>query len=97
MDHIHLAIKVSIQKVSLAYRLLVVVPAKLTNQSNLYYDKDYTRYGVTRYGVVRYTFTRRFLLHRTVTTQGYSSPRNNLGPCNTTMYPQDKTNHHDSI
>jgi hypothetical protein len=33
MDHIHLAIKVSIQKVSLAYRLLVAVSAKVTNQS----------------------------------------------------------------
>jgi hypothetical protein len=31
MDHIHRAIKVSIQKVSLAYRILVVVPAKVTN------------------------------------------------------------------
>jgi hypothetical protein len=53
----------------------------------LYYDKEYTRYGVTRYGVVRYTFIRCFLLHRTVTTQGYSSPNNNLGSCTTTMYP----------
>jgi hypothetical protein len=33
MDYIHLAIKVSIQKVSLAYRLLVAVSAKVTNQS----------------------------------------------------------------
>jgi hypothetical protein len=33
MDHIHLAIKVSIQKVSLAYRLLVVIPTKVMNQS----------------------------------------------------------------
>jgi hypothetical protein len=33
MDHIHLAIKVSIQMVSLAYRLLIAVPAKVTNQS----------------------------------------------------------------
>jgi hypothetical protein len=33
MDHIHLAIKVSIQKVSLDYRLLVAIPAKMTNQS----------------------------------------------------------------
>jgi hypothetical protein len=33
MDNIHLAIKVSIQKVSLAYRLLVAVSAKVTNQS----------------------------------------------------------------
>jgi hypothetical protein len=33
MDHIHLAIKVSNQTVSLAYRLLVAVPAKVTNQS----------------------------------------------------------------
>jgi hypothetical protein len=31
MDHIHLAIKVSIQKVSLAYHLLVAVSAKVTN------------------------------------------------------------------
>jgi hypothetical protein len=31
MDHIHLAIKVSIQKVSLAYRLLIAVPAKVTD------------------------------------------------------------------
>jgi hypothetical protein len=30
MDHIHLTIKVSIQKVSLAYRLLVAVPGKVT-------------------------------------------------------------------
>jgi hypothetical protein len=35
MDHIHLAIKVSLQKVSLAYHLLVAVPAKVTNESNL--------------------------------------------------------------
>jgi hypothetical protein len=33
MDHIQLAIKVSIQKVSLAYRLLVAVLANVTNQS----------------------------------------------------------------
>jgi hypothetical protein len=33
MDHIHLAIKVSIKKVSLAYHLLVAVLAKVTNQS----------------------------------------------------------------
>jgi hypothetical protein len=33
MDHIHLAVKVTIQKVSLDYRLLVVVLAKVTNQS----------------------------------------------------------------
>jgi hypothetical protein len=31
MDHIHLAIKVSIQKVSLTYYLLVAVPAKVKN------------------------------------------------------------------
>jgi hypothetical protein len=31
MDHIHLAIKVSIQKVSIAYRLLVAVRTKVTN------------------------------------------------------------------
>jgi hypothetical protein len=31
MDHIHLAIKVSIQKVSLAYHLLVAIPAKVKN------------------------------------------------------------------
>jgi hypothetical protein len=52
---------------------------------------------VTIYGVVQYTFAHYFLLHRTVTTQGYSSLNNNLGPCTTTMYLQDKTNHHDSI
>jgi hypothetical protein len=34
MDNIHLAIKVSIQKVTLAYRLLVAVLAKVINQSN---------------------------------------------------------------
>jgi hypothetical protein len=33
MDHIHLAIKVSIQEVRLAYRLLGAVPTKVTNQS----------------------------------------------------------------
>jgi hypothetical protein len=33
MDHIQLAIKVSIKKVSLAYYLLVAVPAKVANQS----------------------------------------------------------------
>jgi hypothetical protein len=33
MDHIHLAIKVSIQKISLAYHLLVTVLAKVTKQS----------------------------------------------------------------
>jgi hypothetical protein len=52
MDLIHLAIKVSKLKVTLAYRLLVAGPATMTNQSNLGYDKEYTRYGVTRYGVV---------------------------------------------
>jgi hypothetical protein len=31
VDHTHLVIKVSIQKVSLAYRLLVAIPAKVTN------------------------------------------------------------------
>jgi hypothetical protein len=31
IDHIHLAIKVSIQKVSVAYHLLVAVLAKVTN------------------------------------------------------------------
>jgi hypothetical protein len=36
MDHIHLAIKVSKLKVTLAYRLLVAVPAKVTNQSKTY-------------------------------------------------------------
>jgi hypothetical protein len=97
MGHIHLAIKVHKPKVNLAYRLLVAVPARLQTNLNLYYDKDYTQCGVTRYGVVWCTFTRYFLLHRTVTTQGYSSPSNNLGPCTTTVYPQDKTNHHDSV
>jgi hypothetical protein len=33
MDHIHLAIKVSKPKVTLAYRLLVAAPATMTNQS----------------------------------------------------------------
>jgi hypothetical protein len=33
MDHIHLAIKVSIPKLNLAYGLLVAVPAKVINQS----------------------------------------------------------------
>jgi hypothetical protein len=89
MDLIHLAIKVSKLKVTLAYRLLVAGPATMTNQSNLGYDKEYNRYGVTRYGVVWCMFIRRFLLHRTVTTQGYSSPTDNLGPCTTTMYPQE--------
>jgi hypothetical protein len=31
MDHIHLAIKVCIQKVTLVYRLLVAVPAEVIN------------------------------------------------------------------
>jgi hypothetical protein len=57
------------QRVTLAYRLFVAVPAKVTDQS-----KPILRYGVTRYGVVRYTFICRILLHRTVTTQGYLSP-----------------------
>jgi hypothetical protein len=35
MDHIHLAIKVSIQKVTLAYHLLIAIPAKVTNQHKL--------------------------------------------------------------
>jgi hypothetical protein len=34
MDHIHLVIKVSIQKVTLAYHLLVDTPTTVTNQSN---------------------------------------------------------------
>jgi hypothetical protein len=33
MDHIHLAIKVSKPKVTLAYRLLIAAPAMMTNQS----------------------------------------------------------------
>jgi hypothetical protein len=33
MDHIHLAIMVSKPKVNLAYRLLVVILAKVINQS----------------------------------------------------------------
>jgi hypothetical protein len=32
MDHIHLTIKVSKPKVNVAYRLLVAVPSKVTNQ-----------------------------------------------------------------
>jgi hypothetical protein len=79
------------------YRLLLSFQPRWQTNLNLDYDKDYTRYGVTRYGVVWYMFIRPFLLHRTVTTQGYSSPNDNLGPCTTTMYPQDRTNHHDSI
>jgi hypothetical protein len=34
MDHIHLAIKVSKRKVTIAYYLLVATPAMMTNQSN---------------------------------------------------------------
>jgi hypothetical protein len=68
MDLIHLAIKVSKPKVTLVYHLLVAAMTTMTNQSNLCYDKEYTRYGVTQYGVIRCTFIRRFLLHRTVTT-----------------------------
>jgi hypothetical protein len=69
MDHIHLALKVSKPKVTLV--IIFLLPLRPWWQTNLilYYDKEYTRYGVTRYGVVRYTFIRRFL-HRTVTTQG---------------------------
>jgi hypothetical protein len=52
MDLIHLAKHVSKPKATLAYRLLVAAPATITNQSNLCYDKEYTRYGITRYGVV---------------------------------------------
>jgi hypothetical protein len=89
MDLIHLAIKVSKPKITLAYRFLVAAPAMMTNQSNLCYDKKYNRYEVTWYGVLRCTYIRRFLLHRTVTTQRYSSPNDNLGPCTTTMYPQE--------
>jgi hypothetical protein len=33
MDHIHLAIKGKHQKVTLAYGLLVAIPAKVINQS----------------------------------------------------------------
>jgi hypothetical protein len=33
MDHIYLAIKVSKPKVTLAYHVLVAIPAKVTNQS----------------------------------------------------------------
>jgi hypothetical protein len=56
MDLIHLAIKVSKPKATLAYRLFVAAPTMMTNQSNLCYDKEYTRYEVTRYGVVRCAF-----------------------------------------
>jgi hypothetical protein len=31
MDHIHLVIKVSIQNISLAYRLIIAILAKVTN------------------------------------------------------------------
>jgi hypothetical protein len=31
MDHIHLAIKVSVPKVSLAYRIPIAIPSKVTN------------------------------------------------------------------
>jgi hypothetical protein len=48
MDLIHLATKVRKPKVTLAYRLLVAAPVMMTNQSNLCYNKEYTRYGVTR-------------------------------------------------
>jgi hypothetical protein len=89
MDHIHLAIKASKPKATLTYRLLVAAPATMTNQSNLCYDKEYTRYGVTQYGVVQCMFIRHFLLHRIVTTQGYSSPHDSLGPCTTTIYPKE--------
>jgi hypothetical protein len=47
MDPIHLAIKLSKPKVTLAYRLLVAAPATMRYQSNICYDKEYTRYGVT--------------------------------------------------
>jgi hypothetical protein len=60
MDLIHLAIKVSKPKATLAYRLLVAALATMTNQSNICYDKEYTRYGVTQYGVVRCTFIAAF-------------------------------------
>jgi hypothetical protein len=43
MDLIHLAIKVSKPKATLAYRFLVAAPATKTNQSNLCYDKEYTQ------------------------------------------------------
>jgi hypothetical protein len=89
MDLIHLAIKVSKPKATLAYRLFVSASTTMTNQSNLCYDKEYTQYRVALYGVVRYTFICCFLLHRTVTTQGYSSPNDNLGPCTTMVYLQE--------
>jgi hypothetical protein len=76
---IHLAIKVSRLRVTLAYRLLVAAPARWQTNLILYYDKEYTRYGVARYGVVWYTFIRCFVLHRTVTMQRYSQPNDNLG------------------
>jgi hypothetical protein len=89
MDHIHLAIKLSIQKVSLAYRLSLPFRPRWQTNLNLYYDKDYTRYRVTRYGVVDThslaTFSstvlslRKDIHHRAI----------NLGPCTTSMYPQD--------
>jgi hypothetical protein len=35
-----------------------------------------------------HSLIRRFLLHRIVTKQGFSSPNDNLGSCTTKMYPQ---------
>jgi hypothetical protein len=55
------------QKVTLAYCLLVAAPATVTNQSN---PKTWEWVILTQH----YMFARRFLLHRTITTQGYSLP-----------------------
>jgi hypothetical protein len=43
-----LAIQVSKPKVTLSYRLVVAAPAQWQTNLILYYDKEYTRYGVTR-------------------------------------------------
>jgi hypothetical protein len=69
------------QNVTLAYRLLVAVPAKVTNQSNLQHENE----SLTQH----YTFSRRFLLPVLSLREDNHHRMITLGPCITTMYPQE--------
>jgi hypothetical protein len=53
-------------KVTLAYRLLVAVPAKVETNVILQHENESS--------TQHYTIARRLLLHRAVTKEGYSSP-----------------------
>jgi hypothetical protein len=78
MDHIFTSPKDTQPKVTLAYRLLVVAPAKIRNQSNL----------MLIYGVIPYTFARHFPSLVLSLRKG-NHHRTTISLCTTMMYPQD--------